>query len=83
MSTYFAITQRNGRWEYLYSGQDPREVYQGAVDMLGAHGAYPDDERVALSPFAERLLDTLRVVPESVAQEVYHVVYSRERPTEV
>lgn len=79
METYYAITRRNGSWEYLCSGPDPQEVYREAIDMIeipGIAATDDDDGSLYTAPSSERLLDTLRVVPEDAAREKYHVVFS-------
>ena len=74
MPTYFAIANRSGQWVYINSGQDPQEVYRSAIDLLNARDFSADDDDDLLAPDAERQLDTLRVVPEEIALQTYHVM---------
>lgn len=77
MSTYYAITNRNGQWLYVYSGQDPEAVYREAAEIVERQYIIPGDEGAPISSSTELQLDTLRVVPEEIAREKYHVVFSR------
>ena len=83
MSTYYAITRHGERWVYVYSGRDPHEVYQTAIDILDERRNLAGDDVLALSPDSERQIDTLRVVPEELARQQFHVVLPRERTQEV
>ncbi len=77
MPSYYAITRRNGRWHYIYSGSNPETVYREAADILQGQYSLPGDEGVPISSSAEQQLNTLRVVTAEVAREKYRVVFSR------
>jgi len=77
MPTYYAITRRNGRWQYVYSGADPESVYRHAADIIEGQYALPGDEGGPVSPVTEHMLDALRVVPEVIAREQYCVSFAR------
>jgi hypothetical protein len=75
MAGYYAITQRESGWVAVSAGNDPEQVYRDAVLIIQGQGLLPEDEDVAdVSPAAEQQLDALRVVPDSIARETYHVV---------
>lgn len=78
---YYAITRRNDHWEYVCSGQDPQEVYREAIDLIDIPltASLAEEEFGSYTPpGSERLLDTLRVVPEETARERYHVSYTEQ-----
>ena len=79
MPTYFAIANRSGQWVCINSGQDPHEVYRSAIDLLNAQDVSADDDADLLAPDTERQLDTLRVVPEEIALQTYHVLVHGSR----
>ncbi|HEY3418713.1 MAG TPA: hypothetical protein VGM23_17700 [Armatimonadota bacterium] len=74
MPTYYAITRRQGRWEYVCAGPDPDEVYRQAESIIESEEAYPVDEEMAISPETEQQIDRLRVITEEAAQDVYHII---------
>ena len=78
MPTYFAITNHQGRWEYVCAGSDPEEVFREAEEILLAQEVYPGEEETALSPNTETQMNDLRVVPEETAREYYHIAFTRE-----
>jgi len=71
MGLYYAISHRNGRWVVVSSGSNPEEVYRQAVEIIGSQYAYFGDEVNSVTPYAERQLDALRVVPAEIAREKY------------
>lgn len=87
MAQYVAITRSGEHWEYICAGADPQEVYLSALDILQgrSYGSIEDGEtgEVFLAPHTERRMDNLRVVPETIAEEVYHAAFPRARLEEV
>ncbi len=79
MALYYAITFEEGTWKLVTSGDDPEAVYEQAENILsGLNEAMSDEDPISLSPDAEAMLNSLRVVPEVTARDVYHVVYTPE-----
>ncbi len=78
MAKYYAITHRNGNWEFICSGPDPDEVMQQAGDLIRGLEVYPEEEELAMEPDTERQLSNLRVVPEAVARDTYHIAFTPE-----
>jgi len=77
METYFAIINRNGRWEFVCSGRDPEDVYRQAIEIVATPFGDDENDEPYISPTGERLVDTLRVVPEVIAREKYAVIFTR------
>ena len=78
MDLYYAITRRDGRWEYVSSGADPDEALRGAQETIQERETFPGEEAVDLEPDTETRLGNLRVVPAAIARERYHIVFPRE-----
>lgn len=77
MPKYYAITRRNGRWEYLCAGPDPAELYREAMDLIDADDLASEETLPSLSPATEQRLNNLRVVPEEMARQMYNVAFPR------
>jgi hypothetical protein len=77
MPNYFAISNRNGRWEYISSGPDPEELLHDAQEIILEGELYPEEEEVGLSPDTDALETNLRIVPAESARELYHLTFPK------
>lgn len=72
---YYAIARQQAEWIYVCSGPDPAEVYHSAVEILQGYIDTHNDQAVAIPPLTENLVDSLRIVPATVARQQYQVKF--------